>query len=89
MIWLGEGFCFSVGSGLQVRWVGSGANRHDWRDLGSAFVKSFINEYSPCDIVIPNSWVAFDGARFTCFANFVAKCVQTLSFRGLVASRKV
>ena len=63
MMRLGEEFWFSVGSGLPVRWVVSGANRHDWRDLSSAFVKTFINEYFVGLVVQASSYVVNGGAE--------------------------
>ena len=60
---LGEEFWFSVGSGLPVRWVVSGANRHDWRDLSSAFVKTFITEYFVGLVVQASSYVFNGGAE--------------------------
>ena len=59
----GEEFWFSVGSGLPVRWVVSGANRHDWRDLSSAFVKTFITESFVGLVVQASSYVFNGGAE--------------------------
>ena len=59
MIRLGEEFGFSVGSALPVRWVVSGANRHDWRDLSSAF----ITEYFVGLVVQASSYMFNGGAE--------------------------
>ena len=60
---LGEKFWFSAGSGLPVRWVVSGANRHDWLDLSSAFVKTFITDYFVGLVVQASSYVFNGGAE--------------------------
>ena len=52
-----------MGRSFGFRWVGSGANRHDWRDLSSAFVKTFITEYFVGLVVQASSYVFNGGAE--------------------------